>query len=52
MSYVSPFTGDVVQQTDVTYFELNFSEDVQLFWPLVVNPTQVPAIYKAQIDTE
>lgn len=43
MSYVSPFTGDVVQQTDVTYFELNFSEDVQLYWPLVVNPTQVPA---------
>lgn len=43
MSYVSPFTGDVVQQTDVTYYELNFSQDVQLFWPLVVNPTQVPA---------
>ena len=43
MSYVSPFTGDVVQQTDVTYFELNFSSDVQLYWPLVVNPTQVPA---------
>ena len=43
MSYVSPFTGDVVQQTDVTYYQLNFSEDVQLFWPLVVNPTQVPA---------
>ena len=42
-SYVSPFTGTVVQQTDVTYYELNFSEDVQLYWPLVVNPTQVPA---------
>lgn len=42
MSYVSPFTGTVVQQTDVTYFELNFSEDTQLYWPLVVNPTQIP----------
>lgn len=42
-SYVSPFTGTVVQQTDVTYYELNFSEDVQLYWPQVVNPTQVPA---------
>jgi hypothetical protein len=43
MSYVSPFTGTVVQQTDVTYYELNFEENTQLYWPLVVNPTQVPA---------
>ena len=42
-SYVSPFTGDVVQQTDVTYYALDFSEDTQLYWPLVLNGTQVPA---------
>ena len=41
--YTSPFTGTVVQPTDVSYYELNFSANVQLFWPAVVNPTQVPA---------
>lgn len=42
-TYTSPFTGDVIQQTDVSYYALDFSEDVALYWPLVVNPTQVPA---------
>jgi len=42
-TYTSPFTGDVIQQTDVSYYALDFSEDVTLYWPLVVNPTQVPA---------
>ena len=42
-TYVSPFTGDVVQQTDVTYYALEFSENTQLYWPLVINGTQVPA---------
>ena len=42
-SYVSPFTGDVVQQTDVTYYALDFSEDTQLYWPAVLNGLQVPA---------
>ncbi len=42
-TYVSPFTGDVVQQTDVTYYALDFSEDTQLYWPLVLNGSQVPA---------
>ena len=41
--YTSPFTGTVVQPTDVSYYELNFSSNVQLYWPAVVNPTQVPA---------
>jgi len=41
--YTSPFTGTVVQPTDVSYYELNFSSNVQLFWPAVVNPQQVPA---------
>jgi hypothetical protein len=42
-SYVSPFTGTVVTPTDVSYYALNFSANTQLYWPAVVNPTQVPA---------
>lgn len=41
--YTSPFTGTVVQPTDVSYYELNFSSNVQLYWPAIVNPQQVPA---------
>jgi len=32
-TYVSPFTGDVIQPTDVSYFSLNFSTDQELVWP-------------------
>jgi hypothetical protein len=42
-TFLSPFTGTVVQPTDVSYYELTFSTDQDLFWPAVVNPTQVPA---------
>ncbi len=42
-TYVSPFTGDVVQQTDVTYYALEFSTDQTLHWPATVNPPEVPA---------
>lgn len=42
-TYVSPFTGTVVQPTDVSYYALSFSANVQLYWPAVVNPQQVPA---------
>jgi hypothetical protein len=42
-TFTSPFTGTVVVPTDVSYYELNFSANAQLFWPAVVNPTQIPA---------
>lgn len=42
-TYTSPFTGTVVQPTDVSYYALAFSTSTQLYWPAVVNPTQVPA---------
>ena len=42
-TFTSPFTGTVVQPTDVSYYALSFSANVQLYWPAVVNPTQVPA---------
>lgn len=33
MSYVSPFTGDVVQPTDVSYRSVTLSSNTQLNWP-------------------
>jgi hypothetical protein len=42
-TFTSPFTGTVVQPTDVSYYALAFSTNTQLYWPAVVNPTQVPA---------
>lgn len=42
-TFTSPFTGDVIQPTDVSYYALNFSTNTQLYWPAVVNSTQVPA---------
>ena len=43
MTFTSPFTGQVIQPTDVSYYALSFSTDTQLYWPAVVNPTQVPS---------
>jgi hypothetical protein len=34
--YVSPFTGDVIQPTDVSYASVSFSANVQLYWPQYV----------------
>jgi len=42
-TFTSPFTGTVVQPTDVSYYALSFSDNTQLYWPAVVNPTQIPA---------
>lgn len=40
--FTSPFTGTVVEPTDVSYYSLSFSSNVALYWPAVVNPTQIP----------
>ena len=40
-SFTSPFTGTVIEPTDVSYFALSFSSNTPLYWPSVVNPTQV-----------
>ena len=42
-TFTSPFTGQVIQPTDVSYYALSFSTNTQLYWPAVVNPTQVPS---------
>jgi len=39
-TYVSPFTGDVVQPTDVSYASVDFSADIPLYWPQYVNAGQ------------
>lgn len=33
--YTSPFTGTVVEQTDVTYQYITLSQSIQLYWPQV-----------------
>ena len=42
-TFTSPFTGNVIQPTDVSYYALSFNANTQLYWSTVVNPTQVPA---------
>lgn len=39
MSYNSPFTGNVVQPTDVSYRSITISTSVQLEWPINGNAT-------------
>ena len=39
MSYNSPFTGNVIQPTDVSYREITLSANTQLQWPINGNAT-------------
>lgn len=39
MSYNSPFTGDVIQPTDVSYRAITLSTNTQLEWPINGNAT-------------
>lgn len=39
MTYVSPFTGDVIQPTDVSYRSFTMAADVHLAWPINGNAT-------------
>ena len=39
MSYVSPFTGDVIQPTDVSFRAVTLSANIQLEWPINGNAT-------------
>lgn len=32
-TFTSPFTGDIVEPTDVSYYALNFSNNINLAWP-------------------
>jgi len=46
MSYNSPFSGDVVQPTDVSYQAFTISSNTTLNWPINGNPT---GLYAARI---
>jgi hypothetical protein len=51
MSYVSPFTGDVVQPTDVSYIEITLDATLQLVWPINGNlSTETPAARIMDVD--
>jgi hypothetical protein len=39
MSYTSPFTGNVIQPTDVSFREITLSANTQLEWPINGNAT-------------
>ena len=44
MSYTSPFTGDVIIPTDVSYRSVNLLSDVELYWPtFATNTNQIVA---------
>lgn len=37
-TFTSPFTGDIVEPTDVSYYALNFSTNQTLAWPTYIAP--------------
>lgn len=43
MSYISPFDGNVIQPTDVSYASYNLTADLPLLWPGLASGTQSPA---------
>lgn len=49
-TFVSPFTGDVVQPTDVSYQSLTFSTDQQLSWPDTTIPGGTTVVAARIID--
>lgn len=49
-TYTSPFTGDIVEPTDVSYLELAFSDDVVLSWPAYVPPNSTDVAAARIID--
>jgi len=42
-TFTSPFTGNVIQPTDVSYYQLNFSTDSDLVWPSIATQGEIPA---------
>ena len=50
MSYYSPFTGDVVQPTDVSYRSIYLTADTTLEWPLNGNDTPNYAARIMKVD--
>jgi len=51
MSYLSPFTGDVIQPTDVSYNNITLTATTQLFWSFDGNGTEVYAARIMDVST-
>ena len=51
MSYLSPFTGDVIQPTDVSYNNITLTATTQLFWSFDGNGTETYAARIMDVST-
>jgi len=51
MSYNSPFTGNVIQPTDVSYSRLTLTTDLQLEWPINGTTTNDAAARIMEVST-
>ena len=51
MSYNSPFTGNVIQPTDVSYRSINLTATLQLEWPINGTSTNNPAARIMEVTT-
>jgi hypothetical protein len=49
-TFVSPFTGDIVQPTDVSYFSLTFGTNQVLVWPNYAVPGATPVAAARVMD--
>jgi hypothetical protein len=50
-TYNSPFTGNVIQPTDVSYARLTLTSDTQLFWPFDGDGTDTYAARIMEVST-
>ena len=51
MSYISPFTGNVIQPTDVSYRRIILTTDLQLEWPINGTTTDDAAARVMEVST-
>ena len=51
MSYNSPFTGNVIQPTDVSYSRITLTNDLQLTWPINGSVTDDAAARIMEVST-
>ena len=51
MSYNSPFTGNVIQPTDVSYRRIILTADLQLEWPINGTSTDDAAARIMEVST-
>jgi len=51
MSYNSPFTGNVIQPTDVSYRRITLTTDLQLEWPINGTATDDAAARIMEVST-